>query len=80
MAAPSVDRLVESFETPRILPFDRGPTYATIHVMHEFLYLNAASLITNLGCGTLGNLCLTLYPTVYATHESSPLPIPEQRP
>ena len=35
--------------------------------MHEILNLNAASVSTNLGCGTLGHLCITLSPTVYAT-------------
>ena len=35
--------------------------------MHELLNLNAASVSTNLGCGTLGHLCLTLSPTVYVT-------------
>ena len=35
--------------------------------MHELLNLNAASVNTNLGCGTLGHLFLTLSPTVYAT-------------
>ena len=60
MAAPSVDKIVESFETPRISPFDKEPTYTTIHAMHEFVYSNAASIITSLGCNTLGHLCLTL--------------------
>ena len=36
--------------------------------MHELLNLNAASVNTNLGCGTLSHLFLTLTPTVYATH------------
>ena len=67
MADPSVDKLVESFETPSIPPFDREPTYATLHAMHGLLNSNAASVTTNLGCGTLGQLCLTLSPTVYAT-------------
>ena len=35
--------------------------------MHEVLDSNAASVTANLGCGTLGHLCLTLSPTVYAT-------------
>ena len=33
--------------------------------MHQLLNLNAVSINTNLGCGTLGNLCLTLSPTAY---------------
>ena len=67
MAAPSVDKLVESFKNPRIPPIDGKPTYAMLHTMHELLDLNAASFNTNLGCGTLGHLCLALPPTVYAT-------------
>ena len=67
MAAPSIDKLVESFENPSISPIDGEPTYATLHAMHELLNLNAESVNTNLGCGTLGHLCLTLSPTVYAT-------------
>ena len=67
MAATSVNKLVESFENPTIPPIEGEPTYATIHAMHELLNSNAASVNTNLGYGTLRQLCLTLYPTVYAT-------------
>ena len=35
--------------------------------MHEILNSNAVLVNTHLGCGTLGQLCLTLSPTVYAT-------------
>ena len=66
MAAPS-DNLVESFEDPSIPPIDGDPTYATLHAMPELLKSKAASVTTNLGWGTLGHLCLTLSPTVYAT-------------
>ena len=67
MAAPSVDKLVESFENPSIPPIEGEPMYATLHAMHGLLNSNVASFITNLGCGTIGHLCLTLSPTVYAT-------------
>ena len=66
MASPSVDKLVESFENPTIPPIDGKPTYAMLHAMHELLNFNAASVSTNLGCSTLGHLCLTLFPAVYA--------------
>ena len=56
MAAPSIDKLVESFENPSISPIDGEPTYATLHAMHELLNLNAESVNTNLGCGTLGHM------------------------
>ena len=67
MAAPSVDKLVKSFENPNIPPIDGEPMYATLHAMHELLNSNAASVTTNLGCGTLGHVCFTLFPTIYAT-------------
>ena len=67
MATPSVDKLVKSFENPNIPPIDGEPTYATLCAMHELLNSNAASVTTNLGCGTLGHLCLTLSPTIYTT-------------
>ena len=41
--------------------------YTTLQGMHKLLNSNVASVATNLGCGTLGHLCLTLSPTVYAT-------------
>ena len=66
MAAPSVGKLVESFENPSIPPIDREPTYATLHAMHKLLNSDVASVTTNLGCSTLIHLCLTLSPTVYA--------------
>ena len=67
MVAPTVDKLVESFENLHIPPIDGEPKYATLHGMHELLNSNAASVATNLGCGNLGHLCLTLSPTVYVT-------------
>ena len=66
-AAPSVNKIMESLENPSIPMIDREPTYATLHAMQDILNSNAASVTTNLGCGTLGHMCLTLYPTVYAT-------------
>ena len=65
MAATSVDKLAEGFKNPTIPLIDGKPMHATIHAMHDLLNSNAASVNTNLGCGTLGHLCLTLSPTVY---------------
>ena len=67
MGAPTVNKLVKSFKNLHILPIDGELTYATLHGMHELLDSNAASIATNLGCGTLCHLFLTLSPTVYAT-------------
>ena len=56
MAAPSIDKLVESFKNPNIPPINEEPAYATLHTMHELLNSNTASVTTNLGYGTLGHL------------------------
>ena len=66
MAAPTIDKLVKSLENPHIPPINSEPTYTTLHGMHKLLNFNAVSVNTNLGCGTLGHLCLTLHPTIYA--------------
>ena len=67
MADPSVEKIVESFKNPSIPPIDGETTYTTLHAMYDLLNSNAASVTTNLGCGTLVHLCLTLSPTIYAT-------------
>ena len=67
MAVTSINKLVESLKKPAIPPIDGKPMYATIHAMHKLLNSNAASVNTNLNCGTFGHLCLTLSPNVYAT-------------
>ena len=67
MAAPSVDNLVESFENPHIPLIDVEPTYTMLHGMHKLLNSKAASVATNLGCGSLVHFFLTLSPTFYAT-------------
>ena len=67
METTSVNKRAESFKNTTIPLIDGKPTYATIHAMHKLLNSNTASVNTNLGCGTLGHLCLTLSPTVYTT-------------
>ena len=67
MAATFVDKLVKSFKRLMIPSINGKPTYVTIKAMHELLNSNAASVTTNLGCGKLVCLCLTLSPTVYTT-------------
>ena len=80
MAATSVDKLVKSFKNPTIAQIDGKPMYATIHFLHELLNMNAESVSTNLGCGTLRHLCLTLSPTVYVILLVTPvLPPPNPR-
>ena len=67
MTARSVDKLVESFDNPTIPPIDGEPTYATLNAMNKLLNSNAASIKTNLVCGSLRYLFLTLSLTIYET-------------
>ena len=66
MAATSANKIAEGFKNPTIPPIDGKPTHTNIHAMHDLLNSNAASVNTNLGCSTIGHLCPTLPPTVYA--------------
>ena len=50
-----------------IPPIIGQKTYSSIHEIQQYLRSNAASIQSNLGCGTLGLIYLTLSPTVYAT-------------
>ena len=49
MAAPTVKKLVDSFENLHIPPINGESTYATLHRMHKLLNSNSASVATNLG-------------------------------
>ena len=49
MAAPTVNKLVESFENPHFPPIDGKPAYATLQGMHELLNFNTTFVATNLG-------------------------------
>ena len=71
MAAPTIDKLVKSFEKPHIPPINGEPPYTTLQGTHELLNSNAASVATNLGCGNLGHLCLVTPPTIYATFSTT---------
>ena len=35
MVTPSVDKLVEIFENPRVPPTDGKPTYSMLHIMYK---------------------------------------------
>ena len=59
-----------------IPPIIGQPTYSYIHKIHQFLSSNAASIQSNLGCGTLGLIYLSLSPTVYATLSATPFVSP----
>ena len=62
-----IDKIVDSFPFPTIPPIVGTPTYNTIADVNLKLNLNAASVQSNLGCGTLDLLQLTVSPTVYNT-------------
>ena len=58
---------VDIFLFPTINPIVETPEYESIVDIHLKLNLNATSVQSNIGCGTLGPLFLTVLPAVYAT-------------
>ena len=75
----SIDKFLEVMPHSSIPPIIGHPTYSSIHEIHQNLSSNAASIQSNLGCGTLGLIYLTLLPTVYATL-SATLFVPSHNP
>ena len=63
----SIENIVDGFLFPPIDPIIGTPDYESIADIHIKLNSNAASVHSNLGCGTLGLVFLTVSPTVYAT-------------
>ena len=63
----STDKIVDGFPFPTIPPIVGTPTYNTIAEVDLKLNSNSASVQSNLGCGTLGLLQLTVSPAVYNT-------------
>ena len=64
------DKIVDGFPFPTIPPIVGTPTYNTIAEVNLKLNSNSASVQSNLGCGTLGLLQLTVSPAVYNTFPS----------
>ena len=65
---PSLNKkIVDGFPFLMIDPIIETPDYESIADIHLKLNSNAASVQSNLGCGTLGILFLTVSPAVYAT-------------
>ena len=58
---------MDGFPFPTIDPIIGTPDYESIADIHLKLNSNAVSVQSNLGCGTLGLLFLTVSPAVYAT-------------
>ena len=63
----TVDKIVENFPFPTILPIVGEPNYETIAQVHFKLNENSASIQSNLGDGQLGLLFLTVSSAVYNT-------------
>ena len=72
----SIEKIVDGFPFPTIDPIIRTPDYESIADIHLKLNLNAASVKSNLGCGTLGLLFLTVSPAVYATSYTTAFVLP----
>ena len=63
-----IDRkIVDGFPFPTINPIIGTPDYESIAEIHLKLNSNDVSVHSNLGCGTLDLLFLTVSPAVYAT-------------
>ena len=62
----SIEKIVNGFSFPTIDPIIRTPDYESIADIHIKLNLNADSVQSNLGSGTIGLLFLTVLPDVYA--------------
>ena len=61
----TIGNIVDDFPLPKILPIVENPTYKTITEVNLKSNSNSASVQSNLGCGTLGLLQLTVSPAVY---------------
>jgi hypothetical protein len=66
----TLDRIIESFPHPTIMPIVGQPTYETLAEVHLKLNTNAASVQSHLGNGLLGLLYLTVSPAVYNTQSA----------
>ena len=71
-----IDKIVDGFTSPTIPPIVGTPTYNTITEVNLKLNSNSASVQSNLGCGTLGLLQLTVSPAIYNTVLSTTFIVP----
>jgi hypothetical protein len=72
----STDSILSKFtyqNLPRIVGI---PTYATIQLLSNDLKANAACISSELGCGALGHLTLTVSPNIYTTLSNTPWAAP----
>ena len=66
----ALERIIESFPHPTLMPIVGQPTYETLAEVHLKLNTNAASIQSHLGNGQLGLLYLTVSPAVYNTQSA----------
>ena len=72
----AIDKILDGFPFPRILPIVGTPTYNTIAEVNLKFNSNSASVQSNFGCVTLGLFQLTLSPAVYNTLSSIAFIVP----
>ena len=60
----SIEKIVDGFPFPTIDPTIVTPDYENITDIHLKINSNAASVKSNLGCGTLSLLFLTVLPAI----------------
>ena len=72
----AIDKIVDGFPFSTIPPIVGTPTYNTIAEVNLKLNSNSASVQSNLGCGTLNLLQLTVSPAVYNTLMSTTFIVP----
>ena len=63
----SIENIVDRLPFSTIDPIVGSHDYESIADIHLKLNSNSASVQSNLGCGTLGLLFLTVSPAIYAT-------------
>ena len=63
----AINNILYGFPFSTISPTVEAPNYETIAEVNLKLNSNAASIQSNLGCGTLGLMQLTIFPPVHAT-------------
>jgi hypothetical protein len=63
----TIDDIIAKFPTKRLPIIDGEPDYASISMMVQLLYSNAATLTTTLGGGQNGHIGIIMPATLYAT-------------
>ena len=72
----TIDNIMDGSPFPTIPPIVGTPTYNTIAEVNLKLNSNSSSVQSNLGCGTLGLLQLTVSPAVYNNLSITPFIVP----